>query len=121
MSPEADRRVLVHERDVPLEERGAELVVVVAEGHVLAARAEHYWVTVVCFAFATNWIAGAMAVQLALWFFAGVSKLNHHFPTVVAVMTSNGPFTRFEWMRKLMYKSYPTDLRPSTLASVMAL
>lgn len=86
----------------------------------LAARAEHYWVTVVCFAFATNWIAGAMAVQLALWFFAGVSKLNHHFPTVVAVMTSNGPFTRFEWMRKLMYKSYPTDLRPSTLASVMA-
>jgi hypothetical protein len=73
----------------------------------LAARAEHYWVTIVCFTFATNWLPGAMAVQLALWVFAGVSKLNHHFPTVVAVMTSNGPFTRFEWMRKLMYKSYP--------------
>ncbi|MDP1920761.1 MAG: DUF3556 domain-containing protein [Myxococcales bacterium] len=85
----------------------------------LAARAEHYWVTVVCFAFATDWIAGAMAVQLALWFFAGVSKLNHHFPTVVGVMTSNGPFTRAAWVRKLMYRRYPDDLRPSTLATVM--
>ncbi|MDP3231343.1 MAG: DUF3556 domain-containing protein [Myxococcales bacterium] len=85
----------------------------------LAARAEHYWVTVVCFAFATEWIAGAMAVQLALWFFAGVSKLNHHFPTVVGVMTSNGPLTRAGWIRKLMYRRYPDDLRPSTLATVM--
>ena len=57
----------------------------------LAARGEHYWVTLVCFAFAGNWIAGAKAVQLALWFWAGFSKLNHHFPTVVCVMTSNGP------------------------------
>ena len=57
----------------------------------LAARAEHYWVTIVCFAFAGNWIAGAKAVQIALWFWAGFSKLNHHFPTVVCVMTSNGP------------------------------
>lgn len=86
----------------------------------LAARAEHYWVTVVCFAFATQWLAGAMAVQLALWFFAGVSKLNHHFPTVVAVMTSNGPLTRAPWIRKRMYRSYPDDLRPSRLATWMA-
>ena len=42
-----------------------------------------------------DWIAGAKAVQLALWFWAGFSKLNHHFPTVVCVMTSNSPFTRF--------------------------
>jgi hypothetical protein len=75
---------------------------------------------VVCFVAApANWIPGAMAVQLALWFWAGFSKLNHHFPTVVAVMNSNGPVTRFEWMRRLMYRSYPKDLRPSTLATVM--
>lgn len=86
----------------------------------LAARAEHFWVTVVCFAFAKDWLPGAMAVQLALWFFAGVSKLNHHFPTVVAVMTSNGPLTRFSWVRKLMYRRYPDDLRPSALATAMA-
>jgi Transmembrane protein of unknown function (DUF3556) len=86
----------------------------------LAARAEHYWVTIVCFAFAGDWIAGAMAVQIALWFWAGFSKLNHHFPTVVCVMTSNGPLTRWQWLRRRMYRSYPDDLRPSRLASFMA-
>jgi hypothetical protein len=85
----------------------------------LAARGEHYWVTVVCFAFARDWIAGAMAVQIALWFWAGFSKLNHHFPTVVCVMTSNGPFTRFPWLRRRMYRQYPTDLRPSLLATMV--
>ncbi|MBA3545243.1 MAG: DUF3556 domain-containing protein [Nannocystis sp.] len=86
----------------------------------LAARAEHYWVTLVCFVFARDWIAGAMAVQLALWFWAGFSKLNHHFPTVVCVMISNGPFTRFRWLRRRMYRDYPRDLRPSTLATILA-
>jgi hypothetical protein len=86
----------------------------------LAARAEHYWVTIVAFAFAGDWIAGAKAVQIALWFWAGFSKLNHHFPTVVCVMTSNGPLTRFPWLRRRMYRGYPDDLRPSTLANVMA-
>ncbi|MGH7294915.1 MAG: DUF3556 domain-containing protein, partial [Polyangiaceae bacterium] len=86
----------------------------------LAARGEHYWVVIVCFAFAGDWIAGAKAVQLALWFWAGFSKLNHHFPTVVCVMTSNGPFTRFPWLRRRMYRDHPRDLRPSTLAVVLA-
>jgi hypothetical protein len=86
----------------------------------LAARAEHYWVTTVCFAFAGNWIAGAKAVQLALWFWAGVSKLNHHFPTVVCVMMSNGPLTRSSWLRRRLYRAYPGDLRPSMLATGMA-
>jgi hypothetical protein len=86
----------------------------------LAARAEHYWVTLVVFAFAKNWIAGAMIVQLALWFFAGFSKLNRHFPNVVCVMTSNSPFTPFGWFRKSMYRRYPDDLRPSSSARVHA-
>ncbi len=86
----------------------------------LALRAEHYWTTTVCFAFASNWIAGAKAVQLALWFWAGFSKLNHHFPSVVCVMTSNSPFLRFEWLRRRMYRRYPEDLRPSRLAVWMA-
>jgi len=85
----------------------------------LAARGEHYWTTLVVLCFASPWIAGAKLVQLALWFWAGVSKLNHHFPTVVAVMTSNSPFTRWGPLRRWMYRSYPEDLRPSTLATVM--
>nr|MBK7070211.1 DUF3556 domain-containing protein [Deltaproteobacteria bacterium] len=86
----------------------------------LAARAEHYWVTLVCFVATPHWIAGAQAVQLALWFWAGVSKLNHHFPTVVCVMTSNGPLTRFPALRRRMYRDPPSDLRPSRLATVLA-
>ncbi|MDW8251369.1 MAG: DUF3556 domain-containing protein, partial [Myxococcales bacterium] len=87
----------------------------------LAARAEHYWVTLLCFVLAQDWIAGAMAVQLALWFWAGFSKLNHHFPTVVCVMTSNGPLTRFlPWLRRKVYRNFPRDLRPSALATALA-
>ena len=82
----------------------------------LAARAEHYWTMLVCFALTTNWIAAAMAVQLALWFWAGFSKLNHHFPAVVGVMTSNSPVARFAGLRRRMYRDYPDDLRPSRLA-----
>lgn len=85
----------------------------------LAFRSEHYWTTLVCFAVASDWIAEAKAVQLALWFWAGFSKLNHHFPSVVCVMTSNGPFTRWGWLRRKMYVRYPDDLRPSRLAVVI--
>jgi hypothetical protein len=84
----------------------------------LIARGEHYWTTLVVFVLASNFIPGAKAVWAALWFWAGFSKLNHHFPAVVCVMTSNSPFTRFAWLRKLMYQRYPDDLRPSRLASI---
>jgi hypothetical protein len=86
----------------------------------LAARGEHYWTTIVCFVALDAWIAGAKAVQLALWWWAGVSKLNAHFPAVIAVMTSNSPVTRWAWLRRRMYRSYPDDLRPSRLAVAMA-
>lgn len=86
----------------------------------LALRAEHYWTTAVCLAAGGDWIAGAKAVQLALWFWAGVSKLNHHFPHVVCVMTSNSPVLRFAWLRRRMYRAAPDDLAPSRLAIAMA-
>jgi hypothetical protein len=86
----------------------------------LALRAEHYWTTLVVFVCAADFIAGAKAVQLALWFWAGFSKVNHHFPTVVCVMTSNSPFTRIPALRKRMYRHFPDDLRPSRLAEIMA-
>jgi Transmembrane protein of unknown function (DUF3556) len=86
----------------------------------LALRAEHYWTTVVCLAAGGSWIAGAKAVQLALWFWAGFSKLNHHFPTVVCVMVSNSPVLRLAWLRRRMYRRFPDDLRPSRLAIAMS-
>jgi hypothetical protein len=86
----------------------------------LALRAEHYWTTIVCLAAGGPWIAGAKAVQLALWFWAGFSKLNHHFPTVVCVMVSNSPVLRLPWLRRRMYRRFPDDLRPSRLAVAMS-
>ncbi|HKU41831.1 MAG TPA: DUF3556 domain-containing protein [Polyangiales bacterium] len=86
----------------------------------LALRSEHYWTTLVCFAVTPHWIAGAKCVQIALWFWAGVSKLNHHFPAVVCVMVSNSPVLRWSWLRRRMYRSFPGDLRPSVLAERMA-
>jgi hypothetical protein len=68
------------------------------------------------FVLAENWIPGAKGVQAALWFWAGFSKLNHHFPAVIGVMTSNSPFTPFWWIRRRMYKNPPDDLSPSRAA-----
>jgi hypothetical protein len=86
----------------------------------LCCRGEHYWTTCVCFVLADNFIPAAKDVQLALWFWAGFSKLNHHFPSVVCVMTSNSPLTRFAALRRCMYRDYPHDLRPSRIAQVAA-
>lgn len=84
----------------------------------LCARGEHYWTTVLIFVLSSNFIPGAKGIHAALWFWAGISKLNHHFPTVVGVMTSNSPFTRLAWLRRLLYRNYPDDLRPSKLATL---
>ena len=86
----------------------------------LAARGEHYYTTLVCFLFVKDWIAGAMAVQLAIWVWAATSKLNRHFPAVICVMTSNSPVLAFPWLRKRMYKGYPEDLRPAWPAHAAA-
>jgi hypothetical protein len=85
----------------------------------LCARSEHYWTTIVVFAMTPGFVPGAKIVQCALWFWAGVSKLNHHFPAVVGVMTSNSPILRARWMRRLMYRRYPEDLAPSRLAAIL--
>ena len=86
----------------------------------LASRAEHYYAALVCFMFAGDWIEGSKLVWVGIWMWAATSKLNHHFPSVVAVMQSNSPLTGFGSIRKLLYRSYPDDLRPSRLAAFMA-
>ena len=86
----------------------------------LAARGEHYALTVLVMVLSGSedqWIAGAMGVQAALWFFAGFSKLNRHFPAVVGVMMSNSPVWFPRWIRRRMYRRFPEDLSPSRLAT----
>lgn len=86
----------------------------------LAARAEHLGLTALIMLLMHDWIPGARAVMLALWFWAGVSKLNPHFPAVVCVMISNNPLLRSAWLRRQMYRDHPNDLRPSRLATALA-
>jgi hypothetical protein len=85
----------------------------------LSARGEHYWTAVALLALASNWVPAVKALWLALWFWAGFSKLNHHFTSVVCVMNSNAPGTAgMPWLRKRFYRHFPDDLRPSRLAGI---
>jgi hypothetical protein len=45
--------------------------------------------------------------------------VNSHFPSVIMVMMNNGPFFP-KWLKKRLFVSYPDDLRPSRLATLMA-
>jgi len=88
----------------------------------LAARAEHYWVALLCLAVAHAdglWLSACKVIWCAIWFWAATSKLNHHFPTVIMVMMNNGPFFP-AWLKKRLFAAYPDDLRPSRMAAVMA-
>ena len=86
----------------------------------LAARAEVHWSYLIVFLFPADMIAGSKIVQVAVWWGAATSKLNHHFPGVVTVMVSNSPFLRSKRLRKTMYRRFPDDLRPSRLATALA-
>ena len=87
---------------------------------VLAARVEHHGAMIVCFLAGGNWIAGCKAVQLAIWFWAGVSKLTVAFGYVIPVMTVNNPLVKSAALRRRMFTAFPTDLRPSRLGRTMA-
>jgi Transmembrane protein of unknown function (DUF3556) len=90
----------------------------------LAARGEHYGLTLLVFFFGfTDQIAAFKIIMLALWWGAATSKLNHHFPYVVAVMMSNSPLLRskaFNWFKRRLYLDPVQDLRPSWIPKVMA-
>ncbi|MFF9408152.1 DUF3556 domain-containing protein [Streptomyces anandii] len=86
----------------------------------LAARAEHYGLTLLVFLFPVSDMTAALKlVMLALWWGAASSKLNRHFPFVVAVMISNSPL-RPAWFKRRLYRNHPDDLRPSALAAAAA-
>jgi len=88
----------------------------------LAARAEHYWVALVCLTVAQAdalWLAACKVIWCAIWFWAATSKLNAHFPSVIMVMMTNGPFFP-SWLKQRLYVDYPDDLRPSRFAATMA-
>jgi hypothetical protein len=90
----------------------------------LAARGEHYWLKLIVFFFPfTDQIAAFKLIMVALWWGAATSKLNHHFPYVVSVMTSNNALLRSKVCNPLKHALYldpVNDLRPSRLPKLMA-
>lgn len=90
----------------------------------LAARGEHYWLKLLVFFFPfADQISAFKIIMLFLWWGAATSKLNHHFPYVVAVMTSNNALLRsrlFNPVKHLLYRDHVNDLRPTWLPKLMA-
>ncbi len=86
----------------------------------LAFRSEHYLTAVFIGLYPADVLPGFQLLLLALWWGAATSKLNHIFPTVVAVMLSNSPVHRLRSFRRALYASWPDDLRPSRLAASLA-
>jgi hypothetical protein len=90
----------------------------------LAARGEHYWLKLFVFFFPwTDQIAAYKIIMLCLWWGAATSKLNHHFPYVVSVMTSNNALLRgrlFNPIKHALYRDHVNDLRPALLPKLMA-
>ncbi|MFR9788076.1 DUF3556 domain-containing protein [Streptomyces sp. MB22_4] len=87
----------------------------------LAARGEQYGLSLLLFFFPYNdQFIGFQLVMLALWWGAATSKLNHHFPFVVATMLSNAPLVPGRRLKRLLFRDHPHDLRPSRLPFYLA-
>ncbi|MFG3046141.1 DUF3556 domain-containing protein [Streptomyces sp. NPDC048241] len=86
----------------------------------LAARGEQYGLSLLVFFFPYgDMFIGFKLIMLAIWWGAATSKLNHHFPFVVATMMSNAPLVPNR-LKPRFYRDHPRDLRPSRLSFLLA-
>jgi hypothetical protein len=68
-----------------------------------------------------HWVTGCKLVQIAIWFFAGLSKVGPWFPYVVMGMVSNSAVVRAKSIRARTVQSLEnSDFRPSTAITLMA-
>jgi hypothetical protein len=65
-------------------------------------------------------VVAAKLVMVAIWWGAATSKLNRHFPYVVAAMMSNSPVWRRKEIKRKFHRDFPDDLRPSRISTLMA-
>ncbi|HEV7757176.1 MAG TPA: DUF3556 domain-containing protein [Mycobacteriales bacterium] len=87
----------------------------------LAARSEIYGLLALVFFFPpVDMIIAAKLVMLAIWWGAATSKLNRHFPHIVATMMTNSPIIRVKAIKRLFHKSPPHDIRPSGVSTFLA-
>ena len=88
----------------------------------IAARGEQYLPALIFFAFYpfVDMIVAAKLLIVCVWLGAGFSKFNRHFPNVLAPMVSNVPWIPLKWIKRLHYRSFPDDLRPSEFTQRLA-
>lgn len=87
----------------------------------LAARGEVYIPMTVMFLWsASDVVVGAELMFLLIWVGAATSKLNRHFPFVIAAMMANSPAIRPSSLKTRFFRNYPVDLRPGRLAKQVA-
>jgi hypothetical protein len=88
----------------------------------IAARSEQYIPALVFFAFFpfVDMIVAAKLLIVSVWVGAAFSKFGHHFANVIPPMVSNTPWLTSKRVKRLHYREYPEDLRPSDAATRLA-
>ncbi len=88
----------------------------------LQARSEQYMPAVVFFAFFpfVDMIIAAKILIVCIWCGAAISKIGHHFGYVIPPMVSNTPWLGSKAIKRMHYRNFPDDLRPSRKATALA-
>ena len=88
----------------------------------LGARGEQYLPALFFFAVLTfaDMIIACKLLIVVVWVGAGISKFGRHFANVIPPMVCNSPLIPFKWFRRMQFRDYPYDLRPSRTADFMA-
>jgi Transmembrane protein of unknown function (DUF3556) len=84
----------------------------------IAARGEQYLPALIFFAFYpfVDMIVAAKLLIVVVWTGAAFSKFGRHFANVIPPMVSNTPWLFVKRIKRLHYRDFPEDLRPSERA-----
>ena len=88
----------------------------------IAARSEQYIPALVFFAFFpfVDMIVAAKLLIVIVWMGAAFSKFGRHFANVIPPMVSNTPWLPSKTIKRLHYRDFPEDIRPSENAVRLA-
>jgi hypothetical protein len=88
----------------------------------IAARGEQYLPALVFFAFFpfVDMIVAAKLLIVIVWTGAAFSKFGRHFANVIPPMVSNTPWLTSKRIKRLHYRDFPGDMRPSERAVGLA-
>ncbi|OLL72270.1 membrane protein [Pseudonocardia sp. Ae168_Ps1] len=88
----------------------------------LAARSEQYLPAMLFLGLLpfVDMIVAAKLLICTVWICAGISKFGRHFTNVIPPMVSNSPCIPSTWIKRMHFRDFPRDVRPSRLATFMA-